>query len=156
MATLWKRANGPQYRMLKIVSGAVLNTANAHPGVLPDKNFARGVAKRAVGTLTAQWPEVLAASESPSGKREGSLKASRRRRSNTQATEGRANLREPAPFTALCKRLGSKVAPLRAAGDMEAVDCLNRAIKELAPMARRERGKLPLGVLVREAGDDPA
>lgn len=60
MASLWKRANPRQYRMLRAISGAVKNTAHAHSVQLP-KNFEHGVAKRAVGTLTAQWPDVLAA-----------------------------------------------------------------------------------------------
>ena len=53
--------NGPQFRMLRIVSGAVLNAAHHHPGHPVDRKFARGVAKRAVGVLTVQWPEVLTA-----------------------------------------------------------------------------------------------
>ncbi len=62
MATLWKRATPPQYRMLRAIAGAVRNTAHAKGIALPH-NFERGVAKRAVGTLTAQWPDVLAAKE---------------------------------------------------------------------------------------------
>jgi hypothetical protein len=45
--------------MLRAIAGAVENTSHAHKLALPE-NFARGVAKRAVGTLTAQWPDVLA------------------------------------------------------------------------------------------------
>jgi hypothetical protein len=60
MATLWKRAIPSQYRMLKAIAGAVINTLDAHSRIR-DKAFARSVAKRAVGTLTADWPEVLAA-----------------------------------------------------------------------------------------------
>lgn len=60
MATLWKRALPQQYRMMRIVRGAVLNAAHAH-GLPPSKGFANSVAKRAIGTLTGQWPEVLAA-----------------------------------------------------------------------------------------------
>jgi hypothetical protein len=60
MATLWNRATPPQYRMLRAIAGAVRNTAHAHQLEMP-KNFARSVAKRATGTLTAQWPDVLAA-----------------------------------------------------------------------------------------------
>lgn len=60
MATLWKRATPSQYRMLRAIAGAVLNTCDHHQ-MDRDHRFARGVAKRAVGTLTAQWPDVLAA-----------------------------------------------------------------------------------------------
>jgi hypothetical protein len=60
MASLWNRASPPQYRMLRAIAGAVMNTCDHH-NMPRDSYFARGVAKRAVGTLTAQWPEVLAA-----------------------------------------------------------------------------------------------
>lgn len=61
MATLYKRATPSQRIMLRIVSGAVLNAAHHHPGQEINARFARSVAKRAVGTLTARWPDVLAA-----------------------------------------------------------------------------------------------
>lgn len=60
MASLWKTANPPQQMMLKMVAGAVLNVYDHH-NQPRDKRFARSVAKRAVGTLTAGWPDVLAA-----------------------------------------------------------------------------------------------
>ena len=59
MVTLAKRATPSQARILRIIEGAVLNTADAH-GFKRDERLARSVAKRAAGTLTAQWPEVLA------------------------------------------------------------------------------------------------
>jgi hypothetical protein len=59
MATLWNRATPSQYRMLRAIAGAVRNAAHAHQ-IDITKNFARSVAKRATGTLTAQWPDVLA------------------------------------------------------------------------------------------------
>lgn len=63
MVTLWKRATPSQYRMLRAIAGAVHNAAHAHHAVLP-RGFARSVAKRATGTLTAQWADVLAAKTS--------------------------------------------------------------------------------------------
>lgn len=60
MSSLYKRASPSQYRMLRIIAGAVENAAHAHRASIPH-NFARSVAKRATGTLTAQWPDVLAA-----------------------------------------------------------------------------------------------
>lgn len=59
MVTLAKRATPSQARILKIVEGAVLNASDAHK-VPRDTWLARSIAKRAAGTLTAQWPEVLA------------------------------------------------------------------------------------------------
>jgi len=48
--------------MLKVIAGAVINVCDHH-GLQRDRKFARSVAKRAVGTLTASWPDVLAAKE---------------------------------------------------------------------------------------------
>lgn len=58
-----------QRKMLRIIEGAVLNAHHAHP---PDgdritiERFARSVAKRAVGTLSAQLAGVLADGGQPS------------------------------------------------------------------------------------------
>lgn len=76
MATLWKRATPTQYRMLRAIAGAVMNAAHAH-SLDVSKNFARSVAKRATGTLTAQWPEVLAATANR--RQEGSRDSSKSR-----------------------------------------------------------------------------
>lgn len=59
MATLYKRATPSQAQILKIIEGAVKNAHDAH-GLEFDPRLARSIAKRAAGTLTAQWPEVLA------------------------------------------------------------------------------------------------
>lgn len=60
MASLYKRATPQQHRILRIVEGAVKNAADAH-GLEWPHNFARSIAKRAAGTLTARWRDVLAA-----------------------------------------------------------------------------------------------
>ena len=64
MVTLSKRATPSQTKILRIVEGAVHNATDAHK---MDRNefMARSIAKRAAGTLTAQWPEVLAANTRP-------------------------------------------------------------------------------------------
>jgi hypothetical protein len=62
MSSLWLRASPWELRALRIVAGAVLNARDMHPGHPVDRKFARGVAKRAIGTLSSQWGDVLAAS----------------------------------------------------------------------------------------------
>jgi hypothetical protein len=76
MTSLYRRASPSQARILRIVEGAVKNTIDAH-GDRESRNFARSVAKRAAGTLTAQWPDVLAAS-SPSDQTAGDTMGSPR------------------------------------------------------------------------------
>jgi len=61
MSTLSKRATPLQKQMLRIIEGAVMNAHHAHPGSdITIEHFARSVAKRAVGTLSAQMPWSLA------------------------------------------------------------------------------------------------
>lgn len=61
MASLYKRATPSQAYILRAVEGAVKNAQDAHPEIQISQRHRRSIAKRAAGTLTAQWPEVLAA-----------------------------------------------------------------------------------------------
>jgi hypothetical protein len=61
MATLSKRATPQQNVVMRIIEGAIKNATDAHPDWQIDPRFAKSIAKRAAGTLTAQWPDVLAA-----------------------------------------------------------------------------------------------
>lgn len=89
MASLYKRANPAQVKILRIIEGAVLNTADAH-GLKRDNSLARSIAKRAAGTLSSQWPEVLAAKSTPSEM--GAVRVS-----NCGAHEAGTNLGEVQP-----------------------------------------------------------
>ena len=62
MVTLYKKATPSQKRILRAVEGAVKNAADGHPEWQFTPTIARSIAKRAAGTLSAQWPGVLAAS----------------------------------------------------------------------------------------------
>lgn len=64
MATLWKRASRNQMKLLHAVYGAVINEADAH-GRIRNETQARSISKRAVGTISALWPDVLVAASSP-------------------------------------------------------------------------------------------
>lgn len=61
MTTLYKRATPSQARILRAVAGAVKNAADAHPEYQLDEYMARSIAKRACGTITSQWGDLLAA-----------------------------------------------------------------------------------------------
>lgn len=61
MTSLYNRATPQQARVLRIIEGAIKNAAHAHEEIKVSPRFRRSIAKRAAGTLTAQWPEVLAA-----------------------------------------------------------------------------------------------
>lgn len=52
--------------MLRIIEGSVRDAVQAHGGVVIPEYMPRSIAKRAVGTLSSQWGDVLAASQAPS------------------------------------------------------------------------------------------
>jgi hypothetical protein len=59
MASLYKRATPAQTKVLRAVEGAVHNAAHAHPEFIISDRFARSIAKRATGTISAV-PGLLA------------------------------------------------------------------------------------------------
>ena len=46
-----------------IIGGAIDNALHAHPNFKMDMDLKESIIKRAVGTLTSQWPDVLAISK---------------------------------------------------------------------------------------------
>ena len=60
MTSLYNRATPRQSRVLRIIEGAAVNAFHAHPHAKFGPRLAKSIAKRATGTLTAQWPDVLA------------------------------------------------------------------------------------------------
>lgn len=60
MTTLANRATPRQAQVMRMIEGACRNAAHAHPGRVLDDIMARSIAKRATGTLTSQWGQVLA------------------------------------------------------------------------------------------------
>jgi len=61
VATLIFRATPAQAKVYRMVRGAVVDAVRAHKGwSIDDERLPRSIAKRAAGTLTAGWPEVLA------------------------------------------------------------------------------------------------
>jgi hypothetical protein len=149
MATLWNRATPSQYRMLRAIAGAVRNTAHAHRLEIP-KSFARSVAKRATGTLTAQWPDVLAATVK---RRQEGLRASLTTRGprGSEPVEGlsegdRLRLLRRSPIRALWKRYAAGMwkikregTPEQYAAHVRILQLLNQAQHELEALSNGER-----------------
>lgn len=64
MTTLYRRATPSQRVLTKIIEGSIKNALDSHPGKREfTVNMVRSITKRAVGTLTANWPDVLAAKD---------------------------------------------------------------------------------------------
>lgn len=62
MTSLARRATPRQAMVMRMIVGAVKNAADSHPDwMVYNRRLANSIAKRAAGTLTAQWPDVLAA-----------------------------------------------------------------------------------------------
>src|SRR5258708_34171493 len=111
MTTLQKRATPSQFRMLRAIAGAVDNAAHAHRLEMP-KHFAHSVAKRATGTLTAQWPEGLAAT-AEKRRQDGSRERQRSRGPRgdhfigDHSKGGRLGLQRRTQIRACCNRFGA-------------------------------------------------
>jgi len=74
MASLYKRATPLQEMVLRIIEGAIKNAQDAHPEIQVTPKHRRSIAKRAAGTLTAQFElSKLAAVLPPSDKAAGSF-----------------------------------------------------------------------------------
>lgn len=151
-----------QWRLLRIISGAVKNAADAHPEFGIDKKFARSVAKRAVGTLTAQWPEVLAlprgvasnrpddstassgrASQISDGAQDGSLTKGRAHRGSSSQVAHRAGgsqlkkARLPTSVKRLRMRIGLMAGEARKAGNVERYEAIADVLRMIADKQKR-------------------
>lgn len=72
MVSLYNRASPIQRKMLRAIEGAMINAMHAHPEEAEiSPRFRRSIAKRAVGTLSALLPEVLAEASSPRSDMDG-------------------------------------------------------------------------------------
>lgn len=116
MVSLYKRATPSQAAILRIVEGAIRNTQHAHPELEISPQHRRSISKRAAGTLTAQMPEVLAASK-PS--ESGGVKpvSSRRCRSYqvaiTTEWEASQQIRRRFPLRQLIKFLSQDLSAMK-------------------------------------------
>lgn len=128
-----------QARIVKAVRGAVYNAAHAHPEWRFDPRFAQSVAKRAAGTLTAEWPEVLAARLARRQQRNTELRdldrSSRGRLSHRlQALQGQPPLHS---LKLLWRSISAHVGPAKKAGQTERAETLIEVLRMIAEMQKR-------------------
>ena len=114
---------------MQAVRGAVVNAADAHPTWKIDRRFVHSVAKRAAGTLTAEWPDVLAARLARRQKRLVEVVKNRQPRRGVASAAPKLS-----PLKILWREFGLKARQARHDGDLirEAV-CIEmlRRIAEL-------------------------
>lgn len=134
-------------RIFRAVEGAVRNTAHGHPRWNLTRTMATSIAKRATGTLTAEWPDVLAARLSPSDSAIGTGSAVQwpPRQHATMATRkgGALVTRGRPPLHVLWKKLSSRIAEAKReaeyTGNTERVKALIEAIRLLDQAAKRSK-----------------
>lgn len=129
MTTLANRASPSQSRIMRAVSGAVKNVADVHPDWKVHPRLAGSVAKRAAGTLTAEWPDVLAARLARRQERKfGHLLLPTPRRRPTHIGPVRP------PLKSLWARLTREVGPAKHAGQTERAETLIYVLRMIAKM----------------------
>lgn len=142
MTTLAHRATPSQRRILRAVIGAVKNTSDAHPEYKITPTLARSIAKRAAGTLTAQWPEVLAARLVPSDRADGDRTCISRPQSLSplkRAGRGPQSLGMRSPLRRLWKEMSIAVGEAKRAGQTERAEALIFALKRIAALQRADQ-----------------
>lgn len=123
MTSLYNRATPSQRRILRAIEGAIKNTCDAHTELQISPQHRRSIAKRAAGTLTAQWPEVLAAAGRPSSESSGAPNPTRTppRSSELVTAAARRALRlaKRPPWQRLISELSRPIKGLKDAGDLD-------------------------------------
>lgn len=142
MSTLWKRASPREIRVLRIIAGAVLNANDAHPGAAVDKKFARSVAKRAVGTLSSQWGDTLAAPDQrPSLSERDRIAITLRRRAYLRKLckrgPAKATSRWP-PLAFSISKIAKEIGAARRAGQIERAQGMIECLRIIDRMVKRE------------------
>lgn len=129
-------------RIFRAVEGAVRNTAHGHPRWHLTDDMARSIAKRATGTLTAAWPDVLAARSVSSDGANGYVVAASwppppRRRTTASAGRGASRLTRRSPLPRLWKELAKQVGTAKRAGQTERAEILIEVLRLIAKEQRR-------------------
>jgi hypothetical protein len=117
------------------VAGAVRNTAHGHKHWRLTDTMARSIAKRAAGTLTAVWPDVLAARYVPSDGADGSGPSSRWPppfRPNRKAGGGRRVYARRSPLFSLIRQIAAQIGPAKRAGRHERAQALIDVLRLIA------------------------
>jgi hypothetical protein len=145
MVTLAKRATPSQRRIFRAVVGAVKNVSDCHPESNITPRLARSIAKRATGTLTSQWSDVLAAranfvpSES-AGMSLLNLPGHRwRHTSHGAPRRGPSYSRRRSPLRLLWKEFAIKVGEAKKNGQAEKVEAYIEILKRIANYEQMEQ-----------------
>lgn len=126
-------------RIFRAVEGAVKNAAHGHPRWRLTEVMAQSIAKRATGTLTATWPDVLAAHSLPS-KANGPGSAGRwppLRRYDGRRGKGSVAASRRSPLPAIWKQIANLVGAAKRDGEIERAEVLIEVLRIIAAAQRR-------------------
>lgn len=145
MSSLWSRASPRERAALRIVAGAVINARDAHPNAAVDRKFARSVAKRAIGTLSSQFEDVLAASNRRPSSAEREITGNAlRRRSNLfkicKRGPAKGFYRWP-PLARAVKSIAWEVSLAKRAGNAPRAEAMIDCLRIIAKMVARENSE---------------
>lgn len=135
MTSLYKRASPRQAKLLRMIEGACRNAAHAHPGRPLDDRLARGIAKRAAGTITSQWRDVLATPRawSEDDAEQGSIRHVRRAAKTVRSqARGAPQTEWRTPFRHIHRVIGNGVREARKTGRTERAEALIDVLRLLA------------------------
>lgn len=130
-----------QLRIFKAVAGAVRNAAESHPSWNIDRRFEHSIAKRAAGTLTAGWPDVLAARSVSSDEARDSTRtypASCPVKLRRPGKRGSSGFQRRSPLKILWQQIAMQMKGVKASGDMARAAALIDVLKMIAELQRAE------------------
>lgn len=107
-----------------------MNAAHHHPGHPVDRKFARSVAKRAVGTISSQWRELLAA-PAPSGAERSGLVSLRNGAHTNKPRGGRRNLADADPrfIREIVREISRLIRPAKEAAQLGRAEALIQCLR---------------------------
>lgn len=146
MPTLYKRATVSQVRVLRILEGAIRNASHVHPEWAVPNHMARSIAKRAAGTLTADWPDVLAAGRQRSERATAQVcePPSTRRSSEERLGRRAPHPARRSPLQRALALLSHEIGRSKRAGDPGRMAALIHAIRIIAAVEKVDQFTTPV------------
>lgn len=129
-----------QEKIFRAVAGAVVNAAHGHPDWKLNKTIARSIAKRAAGTLCANWPEVLAARLlSERGESCPISRPPRAPRGSGRAKRGASLVKRRSPFNLVHNAVGAMAGEAKRTGQPERAEALIEVLRLVAKLRDQEQ-----------------
>ncbi len=137
MSSIARRATPTQAKIMRAVRGAVRNAANDHKDWKIDRRFEHSIAKRAAGTLTANWPDASAGNRRKGADR-SPLQPATPIVGDAATARGDAGRRArqtgPSPLDLIADSVGRQAGDARRRGDVPVLDALVGVLRDIAKL----------------------